>query len=233
MPNFFKNRYLIIALSIVVAVSLAGGGFYFGYELGVKNPKSVIVHGVANLEGGKLEAVDFSLFWDAWQAIKDKYVSASTLDNQNLVYGAISGLVGALKDENSVFFPPSDAQKFNQDIAGEFSGIGARIDVKDNQLMILAPLKNSPAEKAGIRAGDDILKIDDKSTAGVIVDEAVKLIRGDKGTTVVLTILRSGWTDSKDISVVRDTIQVPTIDTKMLDNNIAYINLYNLVHIFL
>jgi len=204
-----------------------GGSFYFGYQKGQKNPQTVLIHGVANLEQGKLEAVDFSTFWDAWQAIKNKYVNADNLNNQNLVYGAVSGLVSALKDENSIFFPPTDAKKFNQDISGQFSGIGARIDIKDGQLIILAPLKDSPSEKAGIRAGDDILKIDDKATKGLSVDDAVKLIRGDKGTTVVLTILRSGWTDSKEISVIRDTIQVPTIDSKMLDNNIAYIHLYN------
>ncbi len=227
MSKFFKNRYFLIGVSIIVAIALAGGSFYFGYQEGQKNPQTVLIHGVANLEQGKLEAVDFSLFWDAWQAIKNKYVSANNLNNQDLVYGAISGLVGALKDENSVFFPPSDAKKFNQDIAGEFSGIGARIDIKDGQLIILAPLKDSPSEKAGLRAGDDILKIDDKTTEGLSVDDAVKLIRGDKGTTVVLTILRGGWTDSKEISIIRDTIQVPTIDSKILENNIAYIHLYN------
>ncbi len=227
MDKFFKNKYLFISVSAIAFLGLMAGSFYFGYREGERNPQNIIIHGVANLEQGKLEVVDFSTFWDAWQTIKGKYVGAANLNNQDLVYGAISGLLGALEDPYSVFMPPSDAAKFNQDISGQFSGIGAQIDVRNGQLMVIAPLKDSPAEKAGLRAGDEILKIDDKSTAGVIVDEAVKLIRGDKGTTVVLTILRSGWTDSKDISVVRDTIQVPTIDTKMLDNNIAYINLYN------
>jgi len=227
MNKFFKNKYLLIGVSAVVFLGLMAGSFYFGYQQGEKNPQTIIIHGVANLQQGKLEAIDFSTFWDAWQIIKDKYVGAENLNNQDLVYGAVSGLLDALKDPYSVFFSPSDATKFNEDISGEFSGIGAQIDVKNGQLMIIAPLKGSPAEKAGLRAGDEILKIDEKSTAGVIIDEAVKLIRGDKGTAVVLTILRQGWSDSKDISIIRDTIQVPTIDLKTLDDNIAYIHLYN------
>lgn len=227
IDKFLKNKYLLVGVSAVVFLGLMAGSFYFGYQEGVKSPQTTIIHGVANLEQGKLEAIDFSVFWDAWQTIKDKYVGAENLNNQDLVYGAVSGLLDALKDPYSIFLPPADATKFNQDIAGQFSGIGAQIDVRNGQLMIVAPLKGSPAEKAGLRAGDEILKINGTSTAGVIVDDAVKSIRGDKGTTVVLTILRNGWSDSKDISIIRDTIQVPTIDLKTIDDNIAYIHLYN------
>jgi len=225
--NFYKNKYVLIGVSVVVFIGLLAGSFYFGYREGEKNPQNLIISGVANLNQGKLEAVDFSVFWDVWQTIKNKYVGASNLNNQDLVYGAISGLLGALKDPYSVFMPPSDATKFNQDISGEFSGIGARIDVKDGQLLIVAPLKDSPAEKAGLRAMDAILKIDDKDTAGIIVDDAVKLIRGANGTIVTLTILRTGWAKPKDISITRSVIQVPTIDAKTFDGNIAYIHLYN------
>ncbi len=227
MPKIFKNRYFVISLSIIVVVALVGGSFYFGYQEGTKKPQTVIVRGVANLDQGKPEAIDFSLFWEAWQMIKDKYVNASKLDNQSLLYGAITGLVGALKDQNSTFFPPTDAQKFNEDISGEFGGIGAEIGIKNNQLVIIAPLKDSPAEKAGLKASDQILQIDKTVTAGLTTDEAVKLIRGEKGTTVVLTIFRDGWDQPKEISITRDTIKVPTLDWKILDNNIAYIHLYN------
>lgn len=227
MTKFLKNRYFVIGISIVVIIALNGASFYFGYQQGMKNPQTVIVRGVANLEEGNIEAVDFSLFWDAWQVIKNKYVEAEKTDNQDLVYGAISGLLGTLKDPNSVFFPPSDAKKFNEDIAGEFSGIGAEIGIKNDQLVIIAPLKDTPAERAGLRAEDKILKIGETSTVGLVVDEAVKLIRGERGTTVVLTILRNGWEKPEEISIIRDVIQVPTIDWKMLEGNIAYIHLYN------
>lgn len=233
MFKFFGNRYFIIGILIVSVTALVGGSFYFGYQQGIKKPQTVIIRGVANLEEGNLEAVDFSLFWDVWRTLKEKYVEADKIDNQDLVYGAISGLFGALKDPNSVFFPPIDAKKFNEDISGEFSGIGAEIGIRNEQLVIIAPLKNTPAERAGLKAVDKILKINDTITAGLSVDEAVKLIRGEKGTTVILNILRNGWEKSKDISIVRDTIQIPTIDWEMLssseaeEKNIAYIHLYN------
>ncbi len=227
MQKFFKNKYILISISVILAASLVGGAFYFGYQRGTQKPQTVIIRGVADLEGGKPAAVDFSLFWDAWQVIKDKSLITDSLHNQDLVYGAISGLLSTLKDPNSVFFPPSDAKKFNQDISGAFSGIGAEIGIKNDQLVIIAPLKNMPAERAGLRASDKILKIDQTITTGLSTDEAVKLIRGEKGTAVVLTILRDGWEKSREISIVRDTIQVPTLDWKMVENNIAYIHLYN------
>ena len=235
MLKIFKNRYFIISLSIVVIIALMGGSFYFGYQQGTKKPQTVIVRGVANLEEGKPQAIDFSLFWDAWQMIKDKYVTADKLDNQSLLYGAISGLVGALKDQNSIFMPPTDAQKFSEDISGEFGGIGAEIGIKDEQLVIVAPLKNTPAEQAGLKASDKILKIDQTITNGLSVEEAVKLIRGEKGTIVVLTIFRDNWDNPKEIPIKRDTIQVPTLDWEMKpvrlssgqEGDIAYIHLYN------
>jgi len=227
MNKIFKSRFFAIGVLVVVIIALVAGAFYFGYQQGMKNPQTVIIRGVANLEEGKIEAVDFGLFWDAWRVIKDKYVESEKIDNQDFVYGAISGLLGSLKDPNSVFFPPSDAKKFNEDISGEFSGIGAEIGIKNDQLVIIAPLKDTPAERAGLRSGDKILKINETNTAGLAVEEAVKLIRGERGTTVILTILRNGWDKPEEISIIRDVIQIPTIDWKMLENNIAYIHLYN------
>ena len=227
MTKILKNRIFVIGLSIVITFALVGGGYYFGYQQGTKKPQTVVIRGVANLEEGKLEAIDFSLFWDAWRMLKEKYVEADKIDNQTLLYGAVSGLLGALKDPNSVFFPPTDAQKFNEDISGEFGGIGAEIGTRNDQLVIVAPLKDTPAERAGLRALDKILKVDDTVTANLSTDEGVKLIRGQKGTTVILTILRNGWKNPQEISIVRDTIQVPTLDWEIKDGNIAYIHLYN------
>ncbi len=227
MTKFFKNQYFIISVSLAVIIALMGGSFYFGYQEGIKKPQVVIIRGVTNLNEGKPEAIDFSLFWDAWQVIKDKYVTADKIDNQDLLYGAVSGLVNALKDQNSVFMPPADAQKFNEDISGEFSGIGAEIGIKEEQLVIIAPLKDTPAERVGLKANDKILKVNDTITAGLNVDEAAKLIRGKKGTTVVLTISRNGWDNSKEISIIRDVIQIPTMDWQMIDDGIAHIQLYN------
>ncbi len=237
MRKIFQNRTFKIAISSVAIIVLVGGVFYFGYQKGyqkgVKDPQTVIIRGVANLEEGKPEAVDFNIFWQAWKILKDKYVETGKIDNQTLVYGAISGLFNSLKDPNTVFMPPSDAKKFNEEISGEFSGVGMEIGIRKEQLVVIAPLKGTPAEQAGIKAGDKILKIDDKLTFDLNVDEAVKLIRGPKGTTVILTIQRNGWDKPKEFSIIRDIIQIPTLNFEMLAlsgverKDIAYFHLYN------
>ena len=231
LGQIFSSRITKTGVFVVLAIAVLSGAFYYGYQSGyqkgVENPKTVIVRGVTDLEKGKEEGIDFSVFWETWQMIKDKYVKADELDSQDLVYGAVRGLVGSLEDQNSVFMAPSDAKKFNEDIAGEFSGIGAEIGIRNDQLVIIAPLKGTPAEKAGLKPMDKILKIGDKSTDGLIVDEAVKLIRGLKGTTVILTVLRQNWDKPKEIPIIRDTIQIPTLDWEIKDGNIAYFHLYN------
>ena len=231
LGQIFSSRITKTGVFVVLAIAVLSGAFYYGYQSGyqkgVENPKTVIVRGVTDLEKGKEEGIDFSVFWEAWQMIKDKYVKADELDSQNLVYGAVRGLVGSLEDQNSVFMAPSDAKKFNEDIAGEFSGIGAERGIRNDQLVIIAPLKGTPAEKAGLKPMDKILKIGDKSTDGLIVDEAVKLIRGLKATTVILTVLRQNWDKPKEIPIIRDTIQIPTLDWEIKDGNIAYFHLYN------
>jgi len=229
VKKIFIKKSLTAGVYVAIAAAIIGGTFYFGYKSGYKNgeenPQTTIIRGIANMENGKPEGVDFSLFWDAWSKVKKEYVNNKNINDQDLVYGAITGMVGSLKDQNSVFFAPSDATKFTQDLAGQFSGIGARLDVKDNQLIITSTIKDSPAERIGLKAGDKITQIDSKDTAGLQVEDAVKLIRGEKNTGVKLTIMREGFSAPKDFSVIRDTIQVPTVESKMI-GNIAYIHLY-------
>jgi carboxyl-terminal processing protease len=122
--------------------------------------------------------------------------------------------------------PPSDAQKFTEDISGEFSGIGAEIGIRDGQLVVVSPMKDSPAERAGLKPMDKILMVDSENTDGFTTDDAVKIIRGEKGTAVVLTIFRDSWAEPKKISIIRDTIIIPTMEWEMR-GNIAYVRLYN------
>lgn len=235
MLKFSKKRALVILILVIVFSALIGGSFYFGYKKGVENPKVVIVKGVSNIENSEEKNIDFNLFWDAWKVLKEKYVDADKIPNQDLLYGAISGIIGATKDPYSVFMPPSEAKDFSQEISGEFGGIGAEIGLRNGQIIVVSPLKNSPAEKAGLKAGDKILKINDTITVGLTTEEAVKKIRGEKGTAVTLTIARDGWEKQKEISIVRDIIQIPTLDWKMINENgkedaggkILYIQLYN------
>ena len=229
--NILK-KYLIIGGLIIATIAIIGGVFYFWYSFGFKKgtekPQTLIIRGVSNIENGQIiKDVDFNLFWESWKILKDKFVDAEKIDDQTLVYGAISGLLNSLKDPHTIFMPPTDAKKFNEDISGEFSGIGAEIGIRNDQLVVISPLKNTPAERAGLKAGDKILKIDDKNAINLSVDEAVKLIRGPKQTKVILTILRNNREKAQEIPIIRDIIQIPTLDWEMKDENISYLRLYN------
>lgn len=225
MNKNIKNKLLIL-LGVVVIATAMDAGFYLGYQKGTETPKTITIQGVSNFEKGQPKNIDFSIFWEAWEKLKDKYVNQN-FDDQELVYGAISGLVNSLEDPNTNFFPPSEAKKFQENVQGSFGGVGIEIDVRDNQLQVVSPLKDTPAEKAGLRAGDKILEVDEISTVGFNTDQAVDLIRGKVGTPVTLTIMRDSWSEPKDITITREIIEIPSLDWKMLDNGIAYIQLYN------
>lgn len=172
------------------------------------------------------ENLDFSLFWDAWQVLEEKFVNASKMDYQKMIYGAITGMVKSLDDPYTVFFPPQETKRFIEDVSGAFEGVGMEIGIRNGQLTVIAPLEGTPAQKADLRAGDKILKINGTSTAEITVDEAVNLIRGPKGTEVTLTILRKEWDDSKEIKIIRDVIAIPSMKWELKDENIAYLKLY-------
>ncbi|MBI2406553.1 MAG: S41 family peptidase [Candidatus Harrisonbacteria bacterium] len=223
LQGMMRHRAGRGAFAALIVVGLAYGSFW----LGTTRPQTLVIKNVSGIENDPKATADFTVFWEAWKRIKDEALKGTELTGQAMLYGAVGGLVKSLDDPNSVFFPPEDAQKFEEDVAGNFGGIGAEIGLKDEQIVVIAPLKDSPAEIAGIRSGDGILKVDDKSTAGMRVNDAVKIIRGPKGTPVVLSMFRSGWDKPRDISIVRDTIMVPTLDWKTIDGGIGYIRIMN------
>jgi len=167
--------------------------------------------------------VNFDLYWDVWDMLQSKYVDEE-VDDVALFYSSIQGMVAGLGDPYSVYFPPTEAKAFADGLSGEFEGIGAEISVKDSQLTVIAPLPTSPAERAGIRAGDQIFAIDGTDTTGIIIEEAVNLIRGKKGTEVVLTIRHENESAISDVTVIRDTIEVPTILLE-IEDDIAYLRI--------
>jgi carboxyl-terminal processing protease len=216
-----KNRN---ALTVLLTL----GVFVFGIYLGVtyRTPLEKVT-GIAGKETAVTTTADFSPFWKVWNLINEKYPSASETTDQERVYGAISGLVGSLDDPYSVFFTPDEAKIFESDISGNFSGIGMEVGLKDKTLTIISPLKDTPAYRAGLKAGDKILKIDGTSTNDMSIEEAVKLIRGEKDTTVTLSLFREGDTEPREVKIVRDTINVPTLDTELRSDGIFVIKLYS------
>ena len=196
-------------------------GLYVPLEAGDTTPD------IVNGDKESVLEADLSIFWDVIRIIKDKHFKIEDVEDQDLLYGAIAGVVGALDDPYSLFFSPSDAKKFNEDITGSFGGIGAEIGIRDNQLLIIAPLKGNPAETVGLQAGDKILKVDDTFTNNLTIEGAVKIIRGEVGTEVTLLVLRDDWSEAKEFNITRAVVVVPTLDWEIVSDDIAYFRLYN------
>ena len=207
-----KKIYFILTALIIIGASFAVGAA-FGYN---QRPEIERVFGVANKSTPAGEEIDFSPFWKVWRVVGEKYGLPEEIDQkmrQKMVWGAINGLLTPLDDPYTVFFPPAEKELFESEVRGNFEGVGMEIAIKDGILTVVSPLKGTPASNAGIRAGDKILKIDDKETDKMNVEEAVGYIRGPKGSSVRITIFSPGSDKPRELSVIRDTIQVPAIET--------------------
>ncbi len=205
-----KSIFVIVLAFVIVGASFSFGALY-GYQT---RPEVAHILGVLNKNAPEADSVDFEPFWKAWRLMEAKHVGDEPVNRQALVWGAIEGMVKSFGDPYSTFFPPADLQDFQSEIKGEFSGIGAEIGVRKEILTVIAPIKGSPAEKAGLKAGDKILKIDDTFTNDLSLDEAVHKIRGERGTKVTLTILRVNEDKPRVVEVMRDVIKVPIITTE-------------------
>lgn len=206
-PSSAKKVYTLILVLFVFGL----GYFYGAWNVHKVAPGQVVEQIVRNAPEFEDQQIDFTLFWDVWNEVKKSYVDQPVADKE-LFYGAMEGVVSSLGDPYSVFLDPEQSKAFTDDLAGNFEGIGAEIGVRSDQLVVISPLSDSPAEKAGIRAGDFILSIDDVDTAGMTLAEAVGRIRGEQGTTVVLNIFREGDAAPQDISIQRDVIHVNSVD---------------------
>ena len=218
-----KRRYAAYFGIPLACVLIAG---YTGYDLGTRHPRTFEVKGLENAETGITSKEDFAIFWDAWQMIQNSYLRAGEVKSGDMIYGAAAGLVASLDDPYSVFMDPAEAKRFGEDINGNFGGIGAEIGLKNEQVVIIAPLKDSPAEKSGLRSGDKIYEINASSTVGMSINDAVKKIRGPKGTGVTFLIGRTGNEKPLTIKVVRDTIKIPVVEWAMKEGDIAHIEFY-------
>lgn len=220
-----KHRWGILTSALIVAGVVFTGGFYLGAEHDGR---------IGNVEvfAGEREdgtPVDFTPFWEVWTLLDEKFAPAASSTpptDQEKLWGAIQGMTKAYDDPYTVFLPPSDAKVFEEDISGNFEGVGMEIGIRNDVLTVVAPLAGTPAKQAGLQSGDKILAIDGTTTEGMSVERAVKLIRGEKETDVVLTITRESFEEPKEISVTRDTIEIPTIETQERDG-VFIIRIFN------
>jgi carboxyl-terminal processing protease len=216
-----KNiRNLAVGLVILTVVSLVS--FKIGRE-----SSSVLTTNDNQL--------NLSMMWKVKNKLSQMYLDKDKIDNKKMEYGAIEGMVAALDDPYTVFLPPDENKSSNEDLAGQFGGVGISLGYKDKTLAVMSPVPKTPAEKAGIKAGDLILKIVDKDnkvdkdTAGMALDDAVKLIRGKVGTEVTLTLLREGGKATFDVTLKRDNIVVPSVELEWKEQGgkkVAWVKMY-------
>ena len=220
-----KYRIFVPIIAVSLILGFLGGIQYQKTQ----EPEGGGLRELINRDLNQPEAVDFSLFWEAWNLIHEKYVDRAELDTQKMVFGAIEGMVKSIGDPFTAFLKKEESKRLQEDISGEFAGVGIEIGIRDEVLTVIAPLEDTPAARAGIIAADKILEIDGESTAGIGLDEAVSKIRGRRGTKVALTISRKldGKEETKEVELIRDKIKIPTVKWGVIDSNIGHVRLFS------
>jgi carboxyl-terminal processing protease len=210
MISTLKQNFVLFFLILTI-------GFSCGFWIG----KGQITYPILSPDN-----VDLSLFWEAWNVVREKYEGRKDLDVNKMIEGAIDGMVNSLEDPYTVFFTPDEVEAFLEDVKGTFEGVGMEVAIKNNQLQVVSPLEGTPAAEAGLKPGDKILEIDGRLTTDIPVDEVTDLIRGPKGTEVVLTVFRDSWEEEREIKLIRRVINVPALKMEIMPDNIAYLRLY-------
>ncbi len=224
-----RNNFLGAGLALLLATAAFFSGLHIGFD---QTNGTRLEAGLFSLFAKTPEAsedVDMSEFWRVWDLLENKYVTSTTSDaltDEDKMQGAISGLVKSYGDPYTVYLPPVDANMLEEDISGNFSGVGMEVGMLKGAITVISPLPDTPADRAGIIAQDVLVKIDGVTTDGMSVDAAVGLIRGEKDTEVVLTVYRVGETEFLTIPIVRDNISIPTVKTKV-EGDIFVIELYS------
>ncbi|MFA6536816.1 MAG: S41 family peptidase [Patescibacteria group bacterium] len=207
-----KKRFYKFLIGLVVLACLLFASFSSGYVFGK------IGEGKVNLvfdpelykEKPLTQIFDSSIFKQVYSIITNDFVDKQKIEEKNLYYGALKGMVDGVEDPYTVFFDPTDTASFDEQINGEFEGIGAQIGQKEDIIVIIAPLPGSPAEKAGLKSGDKIYAVDEKDIIGFSVDETIKVIRGPKGTEVKLLVVR-GEEAPFEVKIVREVIVIESV----------------------
>jgi carboxyl-terminal processing protease len=204
------------------AILLVAGVFYSGYQVGNGSWSFKIGRQAIEQNAGLPDELDYSSVNEVYQMLKRSYDGQLNVDD--LLTGLKKGLVEAAGDPYTAYLDSNEADAFDEQLNGSFSGIGAELGKKGSYIVVIAPISGFPAEKAGLKAGDLIIKIDDQDATSLGVDEAVMRIRGAEGTTVKLGIIRSD-TEALELSIVRAIITIPSVTSEILDGNIGYIQI--------
>jgi len=215
--NLRSARLIIIVSLVVVLAGFAGfwlGSHQFQIDFGQKPTVKIDRKTPADKQD-----IDFALFWDVWDRLEKNYLNKEEIDPAQMVFGAIKGMVASLDDPYTVFLKPQENKEVKEDLNGAFEGVGIQLGYKEDQLAVIAPLKGTPADKAGVKAGDLILKINEETATELSADEAAQKIRGPKGTKVKLTLLHSGEKEPYEVEIVRETIVVPSVEVDFLSDN--------------
>jgi carboxyl-terminal processing protease len=230
------NKAVRLMLGVLIGLALALGLFGGGVAVGALAPQmqqlgSSLFSGISTGPYGTPVATPepsteklFAPFWQAWGVVHDRFVD-QPVDDVALMRGAIRGMLGALGDEHTSYMDPDEYRQANTELSGEYEGIGAWVDTGGEYLTIVAPMPESPAEKAGVKAGDVVVGVDGEDMTGIDPSLVVKRILGPKGTAVRLTLKRKGTPDPIEVSVVRESISVPSVESKMVENDVAYVRL--------
>ena len=228
--SFIKVRNILLVI-FIITFSFSGGYLFGikGFQVQFKDQYKIKVNRITPPE----KNVDFSLFWRVWDTLGSKYFDKTKLVPSEMIYGAISGMVSAVGDPYTSFLPPKENKIVNEDLSGSFEGVGIQIGFKSSRLAVISPLPDSPGEKAGIKAGDYIVKIKDETknidmiTQGISLPEAVQIIRGKAGTEVILTLVRDGVDKPIEVKVIRAKLDIASVELKFVgtSSNIAHLKI--------
>jgi carboxyl-terminal processing protease len=233
--DLMRVGLVIVLVALLTGVAFAGGFFTGGLVYGAggsNSPARVTIPAgatpatpAAGTPAGATPGTTFQLFWDVWGLLQTEYYG-DLPDEQHMTYGAIRGVLGTLDDKFTSFIEPDVAEILRQDSSGSFEGIGALVRINaDNQLEIVRPFPDQPAAKAGVLAGDIITHVDGKPMAGYGIYEAINFIRGPAGSVVTLTIVRRGAEKPFDVQITRAAIEIPLVESRMLDGGVGYVSL--------
>jgi carboxyl-terminal processing protease len=218
--SIFRARlplWLVVPLVSITLVVGLGGGFLAGHLLGQPQGTCPETPQVCQ---------EFSAFWETWKLARDNFVDPKAIDGDRMVTGAVNGMLDTLGDQGHTrYLSASEARGWDESLSGSFEGIGAYIDVRDGQTVIVAPIEGSPAERAGLLAGDAILAVDGASTEGWTVEQLSTKVRGPAGSTVVMRVRHAGQSDPLEVSITRAKVVVPSVSWRMLPDQIALLKL--------